>query len=299
MTVKKRFIFLSLLVIVLYSAYWVATIRFIENGFMNWITQEIKANQAHIQFAEIQRSGFPFSFTLTVDQLTYAQKQQGMQASIPTLTLNVNPLNWYSVNYAFPSGATITTKQRGETTTLAFKFLQGLMKTPVTKAKTDFELHINDVTVDLPENQSVNINHLSLVLESIPALPRVLSEQTVTKWRTENGQINVSDTELKLDNTILDLSGGLSLDVLNQPTFTGHAVLVNGQEFLTTLSQLGRLPPKNLSMAKSFFSSFEKSFPNPDGDGIKMPLNIKGGFISLGPIPLLPLPQFHWDAPQS
>ena len=117
MTNKKRglIIIIPLLLATLYSIYWVAVIGFIEDGFQSWVMNEIKNNQADIQFEQITRSGFPFSLALTVDNFTYSQNKQTMVATIPTINFKVSPLNWYDTAFGFSNGATIINKKNQQT----------------------------------------------------------------------------------------------------------------------------------------------------------------------------------------
>lgn len=303
---KKRGLIIAIpfLIALLYSVYWCVVIDFIEDGFQNWVISEIKNNQADIKFKQITRTGFPFNIGLTVDNFTYSQNKQSMMATAPKIDFNINPFNWYDTDFSFSDGATIVTQQGNKTATIKFKSLAGFMATDILDTQTGFNITIKSINLDLPPSSNkptrtkMAFDQLALSFNATPALPGVLSQNTVSSWRDAGGIIAVTDTGIQNYPAILSISGDLSLTTENQPNFKGHTILVEGSDLLDKIAQTQKFPEQNIRLVKSFLGSFEKMFPNPDGAGLKIPLTIKGGFASIGPFPFMPIPQIHWAEEQ-
>lgn len=302
MKVKKRSLLILLpFFLVGYLFYWMSAVRFIEDGFVNWVTQEIKTKQVNIQFQKIERSGFPFSLGIEVVDFNATYPDDEMKATIPSLSFQVSPLNWYNAHYSFKRGGEFITTKRDKITRITLNQMSGQMKTPWLVNQTDFNLSLKGINLDLPpirgqtSRLNTKIDQLSLNFEASPAIPRFLNETTLSQWRDAGGVITLSETGGALAPTVLDLKGDLTLDNNNQPQFKGEALLIEGQALLNHISQTASIDEKRMMIARSFYKNFERSFKNPDGSGLKIPLNIRAGFLSVGPFPIMPIPQFHWE----
>ncbi len=301
MTFKKRFVLLPLLAALIYTGYWFVAIKFIEDGFVEWVAQEIRTNEANIQFTNIERTGFPFTLRLIVDDLIYVQTQKDMIAKIPSLHFEVNPLNWHQADYMFPEGIEVALYDQGQKADINAKKLSGSITTPWTKEKTVFSLIFNEVELDFPAKDTgtnrpqLKIAKASLNFTATPALPRILSDPGVTQWRQKKGGIKLHNTGLQIGQSEANITGKISLSEANQPQFSGQLLLIRGHELLNQLQQTKRINTQHITMAKNFLKTFEKAVGHKNQDGIKIPIFIRAGFLSIGPFPIFPIPQFHWS----
>lgn len=302
MTHKKRPLTIAVFffAILLYCAYWYGATIILKNSFQSWVVQEMQANNAVITIKSIKRSGFPFSIGLNIEGITLLHSGEKIVVQIPELSLNVSPLNFKNIRYTTYGISHIESQKNKATTHMAINDIMGLMITPLFKRDTNLRIKTKDITLTHSDKPAIVIDQTDIHLNISQPLPRKISKASMAQWQKNGGLVTIiqSGFYTQTSNIIFDGEGALNSET-QQPILNGSVKINNPHALLSAAEKRNITAKKNIHLIKNLMTMFEKTFPNPDGQGLKLPASIKAGYLSVGPFPILrAIPEIDWDSYQ-
>lgn len=116
----------------------------------------------------------------------------------------------------------------------------------------------------------------------------------LTAWRDDGGIVEIDRLTLGWSRLVLEASGTFALDIAMQPIIATQATLRGHNETLDALVGAGILAPGESLMARMAFRLLERSGGPGKPDEIRIALTVQEGWLYVGPVRLLRLPQIRW-----
>lgn len=123
-------------------------------------------------------------------------------------------------------------------------------------------------------------------------LPTSPTTDQVTRWQDQDGSLAVNSIDLVWGPLSVTGRGTLALDAELQPTGELTVSLTGLDATITAFEQAGMIDENAASLARLVLLALSQ--PGPDGAVVELPLSIVQRQVSLGPVPLLILPQVVW-----
>ncbi|MBI1777411.1 MAG: DUF2125 domain-containing protein [Proteobacteria bacterium] len=130
---------------------------------------------------------------------------------------------------------------------------------------------------------------LSLALSLFGTVPVDSPARALARWRDAGGIVEISRLDLNWGPLGLTGNGTVALDEEMRPLGAGTASIRGWDATLERLVALGAVATRQASIARVVLSALSK--PTPAGAEVTVPLTAQDGKLSVGPVPIMPLPK--------
>lgn len=126
-------------------------------------------------------------------------------------------------------------------------------------------------------------------------LPQAITHAALAQWRDQSGTVELLDAKLRWGPLNLKGSGTVTIDEDMRPLGAGTVELRGFNETVQRLVETGAVKKQAGTMAQLVLGVLAKP-ATPGGEPVlNVPLTAQHGFLSLGPIKLLPIPPLALD----
>ncbi len=159
------------------------------------------------------------------------------------------------------------------------------------QTRPDTRTHIEADGIELPPSQTwplgPRIAHLdgTATLTATPQAPAPLAT-LVRAWQSANGELQVSQANLRWGALDAAVTGTARLDANLQPTASGHAVLTGYAQALDALAARRVMSNDAAFAAKAVLSLVAQSPPGGGPPAVDAPFSLRDLVFYVGPIPL-------------
>lgn len=199
-------------------------------------------------------------------------------------------------------GLTMTADQPGDGIVLERLTASGTTREPVSAGSNVIELLAIQVDVGgvtLPQQLQLPLgNRIEQV--TVDATIEGLSNDftrpldALGRWRDAGGVVDVARLGIHYGELKLSGVGTLSIDDALQPAGAFNARVEGFQQTITALTNRGFIEPKVATRARMATAVLSRR----DGDGappsLQLPLTVRDRILSVGPLPLLKIPEIEW-----
>lgn len=146
-------------------------------------------------------------------------------------------------------------------------------------------------TLHTPLDRTIVAAHLALRLRG--DIPKGATATALSAWRESGGTLEIDSLDIDWPPLVAAGNATIALDKALQPELAGTVTLRGGDKAIERAAAAGMLPKPTAMVAKLALGLASK----PAGDGASqatLPLRIQNRILSVGPVPLLQLPEIGW-----
>ncbi len=142
------------------------------------------------------------------------------------------------------------------------------------------------------------VARIELKTRLIGALSGTVDAAALAAWRDRGGIVEIDRLDCDYGPIVLEADGTLALDRRGQPIGALSTRIHGWQAGLDSLAAAKTMPPYTVAAAKILLRGLTR--PNgQNGSILEAPLTLQDQTLTLGPVPLLHVPQVQWLDPRS
>jgi hypothetical protein len=252
-----------------------------------------------------QRTGFPFSAALKIDNLR-VDSPMGLGWRAERATLAIYPQDPRQLRLTLDGGQTLV-HLNGSTPvqqrSLAFRLrLDGQGGTLEGEGLRIGEAtEINRISAEIFQ-AAVNIRANDFTTQGLPRFDTVHvtgrltrpPQATVTAWRNSGGAISVERGEFRTGEVVANLTATLTLDQALQPEGRGNLQLTGVQEAVTLLGNAGVIAQGQVPVLRTVLGLAARVPPEGGPARIDAPLELRNRRLTAARLPITTLPAIDW-----
>ena len=295
-TTRLLLLTLPALLMAMHTLYWQWLSHALNDGVHAWMARRIAAGW-RIETGPPVTGGWPFVAKLTLpNPAVTAPDHAGWTAD--NIVLQVSLLHPDHLLVDAPGSQRLTL---GSGTRIDFTAGRLHLDIPLARADATVEFHLSATGITLPSSLAPSLTlSFGSPIASLSATGRIrfavdFSEAGLTtqarQWRDRGGSIELSQAALLWGP--LDLSGEvmLTLDDRLQPKGDARARITGFADTIARLAETRSIPPQAAMLATAALTMMSGSSGTAE-----VPLHLQAGRLSIGPMPLLAVPDLEWPS---
>lgn len=268
-----------------HTVYWQVTRHALQDGLQDWISRRI-ASGWRIETGPQTTGGWPLAAEVTLSRLTVTAPDRSRWES-GRVTLRVDLASPGRLQVDAPGVHRVTLPDG----TIRFDADQLHLDFPLTAADASatFNLAAREISTPLSLPFGSATLSASGSIRPVMALPEAGIATVVRQWHDRDGSLDLSRFALLWGPLDINGKAGLALDARLQPIGRASARITGYAQAITELAGAGRLPPQAAMLATMALNILAG-----DSRTAEVNLSLQANRLSMGPIPLLTVPDLAW-----
>lgn len=309
-----------------YAGYWFLTANRLRTGLEQWATA--RRNEGYtVNWRQDAIGGFPGAFRITLTDAAIARGND-YRVAAPAVTGTASPFDLTRWHIAAPQGGSgtgqgmpaiiaarslsgdVTLGQAETTLNVSILQLTGAgasagevtariimpRKAPQSHREVGLDAALGVFHLTLPRPVTAlgdTIEHCSVDLHVMGALPTGDWRQALAKWRDDGGTLELERGDLEWGALRLEANGTFALDTAMQPLASLSASIVNHGALVDAMVAAGLLPKRNATVVKLVLDLL--AHRGPDGQSrLTAPVTVQDGKVSIDHAEIAEVPPIQW-----
>lgn len=161
----------------------------------------------------------------------------------------------------------------------------------------DFDLSLTNLVLpaDDPPPLGREIDRIEAEGTLLGMIPPGPPAQALRAWRDAGGTLQAHRLEIAWGPLTLAADGTFALDQAMQPLGAMTATVSGYGETIDRLVAADIIRPRDGSIAQVILAAMSRPSENGGRPEIRVPLTAQNGYLSIGPVRLIPLPPIRWE----